>query len=62
MRWSWGFLKELLCWCLGSYTDQLVVTLSLVVPWLHLALHLARGCPALVPGAAGGQAVPCGLA
>ena len=36
--------------------------LSLVVPWLHPALHLAPGCPALVPGAAGGQAVPCGLA
>ena len=36
--------------------------LSLVFLWLHPALHLAPGCPVLVPGAAGGQAVPCGLA
>ena len=30
--------------------------LSLVFLWLHPALHLAPGCPVLVPGAAGGQA------
>ena len=77
MRWSCRLPERALCWCLGFPTGRLVVLcplvnglshrsaggpLSLGVPWLHPALNLVPGCPALVPGAAGGQAVSCGLA